>query len=290
VIYTLTGPDKGCENWEESKIGEALLDKTVNECGLLCKANSECAQFNFQGEDCATGEGIKKGACYLFKAGCKEEGNTCWDLYTMGSGAVCPDATGSVPVESECKCGSTDGATCAVGQVCAGTVCQLKTCPASTEATTYKCQCDAIQCEVGGTCNAGACTYPDCTAGSPATVACTCKATGGGTNTDCKVGYTCTDGGAAASTCTPQTCADELGVTTVTSECACGAATCDPPGKCKNQIVKDVCEYPDCPNVDGTVAVAATCQCGQEPAPCAVGKKCKSAVVKWTAAGDQCTA
>jgi hypothetical protein len=84
--WTMIGPRHGCSNWKSLRIGDVLLDKTLPTCGSLCFNDPNCATFNFQPGPCSGDEMVGQGACYLFRDGCLEHNNTCWDLYEVVRG------------------------------------------------------------------------------------------------------------------------------------------------------------------------------------------------------------
>jgi hypothetical protein len=71
----------GCENWHELTLA-TLPDVNEHQCGLACSKDPACKRFNIQTKQQASCPGTNKvGTCYLFKAGCTEKANECWDLY-----------------------------------------------------------------------------------------------------------------------------------------------------------------------------------------------------------------
>merc|ERR1719245_2443236 len=72
----------GCSNWVSILLAESG-HSSPSECSAACSKTPGCANSNFQANRCPTGEGVAALTCYLYRDGCKEKSNTCWDLYTM---------------------------------------------------------------------------------------------------------------------------------------------------------------------------------------------------------------
>lgn len=77
----------GCTNW-----GDVILKSWKNvftnpfSCQILCQQTQGCATFNLQAFRCEdTSKGMGVGTCLLYKRGCSEELNQCWDLYDRGA-------------------------------------------------------------------------------------------------------------------------------------------------------------------------------------------------------------
>lgn len=89
-LYYSTSPDlafnannsrMGCKNWYTILIKE-FEDKSEAQCGHECSNEPECRQFNIQVSDRTACPGSSRtGACYLYRDGCQQMENECWDLY-----------------------------------------------------------------------------------------------------------------------------------------------------------------------------------------------------------------
>eukprot|EP00929_Paragymnodinium_shiwhaense_P047057 TRINITY_DN23892_c0_g1_i1.p1 TRINITY_DN23892_c0_g1~~TRINITY_DN23892_c0_g1_i1.p1 ORF type:complete len:604 (-),score=94.42 TRINITY_DN23892_c0_g1_i1:606-2336(-) len=78
---------RGCSNWRQVNMGPAVRLATADECGKRCMHTEGCKMFNFQTlphSDCVPG-GAEEGTCQLLKEGCKQQYNSCMDLWYMTS-------------------------------------------------------------------------------------------------------------------------------------------------------------------------------------------------------------
>jgi hypothetical protein len=109
--WSLVGPNIGCLNWAEIKIGSVSVEYDPKLCGARCKAmGSECKAFGWQKEDGgspqANGkhdhEGFKTSACYIFGGDCDQTYNDLWDLYAMNTPTptASPQAPAPAPTAS----------------------------------------------------------------------------------------------------------------------------------------------------------------------------------------------
>jgi hypothetical protein len=80
----------GCSNWHNIVV-ESTVTSTPDLCAARCKPEEGwCSGYNYQPAESTYAESKEAGACYLNVAGCKEESNPAWDLY---SATVKPNAT-----------------------------------------------------------------------------------------------------------------------------------------------------------------------------------------------------
>jgi hypothetical protein len=85
----------GCKNWEALNL-KLITGTTRSKCDQACHdwnagktaSHHQCHAYNFLPNNDCNGEGWKRGdleagSCYLFRGGCEEEANPCWDYYTI---------------------------------------------------------------------------------------------------------------------------------------------------------------------------------------------------------------
>lgn len=97
--WSLIGPNTGCKNWQDIKLGEDTVEEHSAACGMRCQRTKNCVGFNFYDDDrCEMDKGpavghSEFGTCSLWKGTCYFEVNGCWSNYELLAAAVAAKKT-----------------------------------------------------------------------------------------------------------------------------------------------------------------------------------------------------